>query len=113
MDSKQDIGLLHAAWSANITQWCAETANMRNDTQRYVKEQLLRILLHSSNMTKVPKSVTVNRVATELSCSKRQVLEHGYSEECFEELIQPAKKKRKLKPNSFFIKHNDLVKVYL
>jgi hypothetical protein len=62
-------------------------------------------------MEKVPESITENKLAKELSCSKRQIQEHGFSTEALEVLIQPLQKKRKV--NSFQIKHNVLAKVIM
>lgn len=51
--SESEMKCLREAMITNITDWCSGTAHLRNDAVRYVKEQLIRIMLHNTNMKKV------------------------------------------------------------
>jgi predicted lactoylglutathione lyase len=110
MDNKE-AALFDSLCMANIKQYLADTAAMRNETILNTRDQLFNILLNNANMKKFPQTVSDTKVSEELFCSIRQVQKHRNNEDAFKD-IKPAPKSEGLKPTDFLIRHNEEAQVF-
>lgn len=110
MDNKE-AALFDSLCMANLKQYLADTAHMRNETVLNTRDQLFNILLNNANMKKFPKTVSDTKVSEELFCSIRQVQKYRNNEDAFKD-IKPAPKSVGLKPTDFLIRHNEEAQVF-
>jgi hypothetical protein len=107
----KEVALFDYLCIANIKQYLAETASLRNDTVVNTREQLFQIMLNNSHMKKFPSTVSDTKVSCELNCSIRQVKKHRYNEDAFKD-IEPVQKSTGIKPTDFLIRHNAEAQVF-